>query len=175
MPHSHIPIMFNFTLHVCTIFSHGEHWCASWCYSAPSLNTTPETAEYGQYSLHWIQEATILDLHIVYDCIHGLCYFPPDIVPSFPIDQIDGSFSTNPLLLNAFYSSFVPHATNIWNTLPERLVTSSFSIFYNYFTCTLTIIRYLYNSISLPCLSWAHFVLAQAFCLSCALLCIKLS
>ena len=24
--------MFNFTLHVCTKFSHGEHWCASRCW-----------------------------------------------------------------------------------------------------------------------------------------------
>ena len=32
MPHSHIPILFfffNLTLHVCTNFSHGEHWSAS--------------------------------------------------------------------------------------------------------------------------------------------------
>ena len=28
--------MFNFTLHVCTIFSHGEHWCASWCWCSPT-------------------------------------------------------------------------------------------------------------------------------------------
>ena len=36
MSHSHIPIMFNFTLHVCTIFSYGEHWCASRCWCSPT-------------------------------------------------------------------------------------------------------------------------------------------
>ena len=37
----------------------------------------------------------------------------------------------------AFHSSFVPHATNIWNTLPERLVTSPFS------TLKTNVMRYL--------------------------------
>ena len=36
MPHSHIPIMFNFTLHVCTNFSYCEHWCASRCWCFPT-------------------------------------------------------------------------------------------------------------------------------------------
>ena len=38
MPHSHIPIMFNFILHVCTIFSHGIDVPAG--VGAPPLNTT---------------------------------------------------------------------------------------------------------------------------------------
>ena len=32
--------MFNFTLHVCANFSHGEHWCASRCWSFPTQHTT---------------------------------------------------------------------------------------------------------------------------------------
>ena len=40
MPHSHIPIMFNFTLHVCINFSHGEHWCASWCWCSPTRHNS---------------------------------------------------------------------------------------------------------------------------------------
>ena len=42
MLHSHIPIMFNFTLHVCANFSRSEHWCASWCWCSPTRHTTPK-------------------------------------------------------------------------------------------------------------------------------------
>jgi len=40
MPHSHIPIMFNFILDVCTIFSHDVPAGVS----APPLNTTTRAA-----------------------------------------------------------------------------------------------------------------------------------
>ena len=36
MPHSHIPIMLNFTLRVdAEKFPHNEHWCAHWCWCPP--------------------------------------------------------------------------------------------------------------------------------------------
>ena len=37
---SFIPIMFNFTLHVCANSSHGEHWCVSRCWCFPTQHTT---------------------------------------------------------------------------------------------------------------------------------------
>jgi len=69
----------------------------------------------------------------MYKFVHGLCYFPPDIVslrPSF-CQRTDRQFLLHQSFActNAFNSSFVPNATNLWNTLPERLVTSSFSTF----------------------------------------------
>jgi len=39
MLHSHIPIMSNFTLHVCAKVSHGEHRCASQCWCSPTPHT----------------------------------------------------------------------------------------------------------------------------------------
>ena len=69
----------------------------------------------------------------LYKIVHRLCYFPPNIVslrPSFS-QRSDRQFLLHQPFArtNAFHSSFVPHATNIWNTLPERLVTSPFSTF----------------------------------------------
>ena len=40
MPHSHIPIVSDFTLHVCAKFLHGEHQCASRCWCSPTQHTT---------------------------------------------------------------------------------------------------------------------------------------
>ena len=70
---------------------------------------------------------------ILYKIVHGLCYFPPDIIsqrPSFS-QRSDRQFLLHQpfACTNAFHSSFVPHATNLWNTLPEELVTSSFGTF----------------------------------------------
>ena len=36
------PITFNITLHVCANFSHGEHWCPSWCWCSSTRHTTSE-------------------------------------------------------------------------------------------------------------------------------------
>ena len=67
----------------------------------------------------------------LYKIVHGLCYFPPDIVslrPSFSQRSNRQFLLHQPFArTNAFHSSFVPHATNIWDTLPERLITSPFS------------------------------------------------
>ena len=79
------------------------------------------------------------------------CYFPPNIVslrPSF-CPRTDRQFRLHQPFArtNAFHSSFVPNATNLWNTLSERLVTSPFSVskanvlhIYNYFMYSLTIL-----------------------------------
>ena len=60
MPHSHIPIMFNFTLYVCARFLHGEHWCANQCLCSPTRRTTPDNFSLSQgvlcpaeAKLHW--------------------------------------------------------------------------------------------------------------------------
>ena len=68
----------------------------------------------------------------LYKIVHGLCYFPPDIVSlSSFCRRTDRQFLLyQPFArTNAFHSSFVPNATNLWNILPERLVTSPFSVF----------------------------------------------
>ena len=46
MPHSFIPIMLNFTLHVCAKFSHGEHRCASWCWCSPTRHSFTSTSNF---------------------------------------------------------------------------------------------------------------------------------
>ena len=69
----------------------------------------------------------------LYKIVHGLCYFPPDIVSQRPSvsQRTDRQFLLyQPFArTNAYHNSFVPYSTNIWNTLPERLVTSSFTTF----------------------------------------------
>ena len=56
----------------------------------------------------------------------------------------------------------VVNMVNIPSTESRRLQSSM---------CTLY--KIIYSSICLSCLSWVHFVLAQAICVSCALFCIK--
>ena len=43
--------LFNFTLCVCAKFSHGEHWCASWCWCSPTWHTSQVASS--QRSLMW--------------------------------------------------------------------------------------------------------------------------
>lgn len=72
----------------------------------------------------------------LYKIVHGLCFFPPDIV----LHGHNYSQRTNRELFlhqpfartNAFYNSFVPRATNIWNSLPASLVMSSYNTFKAY-------------------------------------------
>ena len=53
MPHSIIPIMLNFTLHVCAKFSHGEHRCASWCWCSPTRHNFTSTQIWFSTSINY--------------------------------------------------------------------------------------------------------------------------
>ena len=64
--------------------------------------------------------------------LHGLCYFPQDIASLRPMQFLptDSFFSINPLLtqMPSTVHLYQNNATNLWNALPERLVTSSFKV-----------------------------------------------
>ncbi len=63
-------------------------------------------------------------MYTLYKSVHGLCFFPPDIVSQW------SNFCPNRQYLlcqpftrtNAFHNSFVPRTVNIWNSLPETTV-----------------------------------------------------
>ena len=88
-------------------------------------------------------------MYTLYEIVHGLYYFPLDIVslrPSFS-QRSDRQFLLHQPFArtNAFHSSFVPHATNLWNTLlrgsshPHSvLLKLMLCITYNYFTSKVT-------------------------------------
>ena len=71
-----------------------------------------------------------LKLGLLYKIVHNLCYFPDDIFEFRPNPHYD-SRNANPLTLkqpfartNAFYYSFVPHTTSLWNSLSYSQVTA---------------------------------------------------
>ncbi len=71
-----------------------------------------------------------LKLGLLYKIIHNLCYFPDDIFESRPTPHYV-SRNVNPMALkqpfartNAFYYSFVPHTTLLWNSLSYSQVTA---------------------------------------------------
>ena len=73
------------------------------------------------------------DLCLLYKIIHGLMYFPPNVItPSTRVTH-----TTHPLLLfqpfahtDAYRHAFVPRSISVWNSLPNCLVSlSSFTTF----------------------------------------------
>ena len=82
-----------------------------------------------------------LKLALLYKIVHGMCYFPPDIL----CPRTNYSVRTNHSLVidqpyartNAYFYSFVPHTISTWNSLHQLHVTtpsvSAFKYFnYNY-------------------------------------------
>ena len=79
-----------------------------------------------------------LKLSLLYKIVHGMCYFPSDIL----CPRSNYSNRTNHSLVinqpfahtNAYYYSFVPHTISAWNSLHEEHVTApSVSAFKYYF------------------------------------------
>ncbi len=71
-----------------------------------------------------------LKLGLLYKIIHNLCYFPDDIFEFRPTPRYV-SRNVNPMALkqpfartNAFYYSFVPYTTSLWNSLSYSQVTA---------------------------------------------------
>ena len=83
-----------------------------------------------------------LKLCHLFKIVHGLCYFPPDIVaPDTNYTHFPRLFFLQQLFCwtNYFYHSFIPDTIRIWNTLPEHVVYSpSFVSFSNSLKCHLT-------------------------------------
>ena len=92
----------------------------------------------------------------VYKIVHGLLYFPPDVVVT------SSALTHNPrshLLYqpfahtNSYLHSFIPNSISNWNTLPDYVVSSpSFTSFH-----------------CLPC-SRVHYLLAQLFVYPCCII-----
>jgi len=66
-----------------------------------------------------------IKLCYLFKIVHGLCYFPPDVV----VQNTNLTHSSRPLILhqpfsrtNHFYHSFIPSAVRTWNNLPEYIV-----------------------------------------------------
>ena len=66
-----------------------------------------------------------IKLCYLFKIVHGLCYFPPDVV----VQNTNFTHSSRPLILhqpfsrtNHFYHSFIPSAVRTWNNLPEYIV-----------------------------------------------------
>ena len=74
-------------------------------------------------------------LCMLYKIVHNLCYFPSNIITPRP----NISRRTDRQLLlhqpfactNAYMSLFVPRTVNIWNSLPEPIVTAPMHLFKN--------------------------------------------
>ena len=74
-----------------------------------------------------------LDLLTMYEIIHSLVYYPPNIFTA----RIGRTPNTaRPYLYhcpfahtNYYKHSFIPHTINTWNTLPLTVVDTSFSLF----------------------------------------------
>ena len=81
-----------------------------------------------------------LKLALLYKIVHGMCYFPPDIL----CPRTNYSVRTNHSLVidqpyartNAYFYSFVPHTISTWNSLHQIHVTapsvSAFKYYFNY-------------------------------------------
>ena len=81
-----------------------------------------------------------LKLALLYKIVHGMCYFPPDIL----CPRTNYSVRTNHSLVidqpyartNAYFYSFVPHTISTWNSLHQLHVTgpsvSAFKYYFNY-------------------------------------------
>ena len=73
-----------------------------------------------------------LKLGHLFKIVHNLCFFPNNIIRFRELTQtVSSTRSVHSLCLeqpfahtNSFYYSFVPHATSIWNSLPQELVTA---------------------------------------------------
>ena len=82
-----------------------------------------------------------LKLSLLYKIVHGMCYFPSDIL----CPRSNYSNGTNHSLANnqpfthtnAYYYSFVPHTISAWNSLHEEHVTappvSAFKYYFHYY------------------------------------------
>ena len=95
MLHSHIPIMF--TLHVCAMFSHGEHWCASPCSCSP-------TRQPGAYE--WWNHEGVCNY-----CLRLSAIQIPDgnNVINLNGTRVTCSFVTSPLITSCFSSTCAWH------------------------------------------------------------------
>ena len=68
----------------------------------------------------------------MYRIIHGLMYFPPNIVvPSGTPPHYTRSYSLHQPFArtDSYLYSFLPNTVSYWNTLPEYVVASSSSSF----------------------------------------------
>ena len=74
----------------------------------------------------------------LYKIVYSLCFFPPDII--IPRPNYSQRLDRQLLLYqpfahtNAFLYSFVPYSANVWNSLPQDLVTAPFRSFKNNIT-----------------------------------------
>ena len=92
----------------------------------PSASNKLHLPTLTQHRLH-------IDLCLMYKIIHGLMYFPPDIVtPSTTVTHNPRSLLLQEPFArtNAYKNSFLPRSTSNWNSLPNYVVLSpSFSSF----------------------------------------------
>ena len=72
-----------------------------------------------------------IKLCYLFKIVHGLCYFPPDVV----VQNTNLTHSSRPLILhqpfsrtNHFYHSFIPSAVRTWNNLPEYILSVPLTI-----------------------------------------------
>ena len=66
-----------------------------------------------------------LKLCHLFKIVHGLCYFPPDVVvPRTNLSHFSRSYTLQQPFArtNSFYSSFIPDSIRRWNYLPEDVV-----------------------------------------------------
>ena len=77
-------------------------------------------------------------LCMLYKIVHNLCHFPPYVITPRSNVSKRTKRTDRPLLLhqpfastNALMYSFVPRTVNVWNSLPQEIVTSPFRSFKN--------------------------------------------
>ena len=78
-----------------------------------------------------------LKLALLYKIVHGMCYFPPDIL----CPRTNYSVRTNHSLVidqpyartNAYFYSFVPHTISTWNSLHQHTCNCSICFCFKYY------------------------------------------